>query len=128
MAEDDQINRFLAVNLLGRLGHQVEVAHNGQEAVETLKAGNFDLVLMDVRMPDMDGEEAVAAIRRGDAGEEKAKVPVVALTANALRGDRDHLLAAGMDDYLAKPLELAELDRVLAELLAKRDGIKAPLA
>ncbi|MFP5223901.1 MAG: PAS domain S-box protein [Acidobacteriota bacterium] len=120
VAEDDPVNQLLAVSLLKRLGHHVEVAHNGRQAVEVIKNGKFDLVLMDVCMPDMNGEEAVAAIRHGDAWEENARVPVVALTAYALRGDRERFLAAGMDDYLAKPIDFEELDRVLSYVMTGR--------
>ena len=122
LAEDDKVNRLLAVELLMRRGHHVEMAWNGLEALEKLKAGNFDLVLMDVRMPDMNGPEAVAAIRRGEAGLDKVGVTVVALTAYALKGDRERFLEQGMDDYLAKPIDTTELDRVLAEVMSMRDA------
>ncbi len=114
VAEDDSVNQLLAIRLLEQRGHQVTLAENGVDAIEKLKAGNFDLVLMDARMPEMNGEEAVAAIRSGMAGQDKAQIPVVALTANALKGDRERYLAAGMDDYLSKPIEIEALDRVLA--------------
>ena len=120
LAEDDLINQLMAVELLTQRGHQAEVAMNGRVAIEMLKAHDFDLVLMDVRMPDMDGLEAVRAIRQGAAGQGKARVPVVALTAYALKGDRERFLDAGMDDYISKPVDTQELDRVLAAVLAQR--------
>jgi CheY-like chemotaxis protein len=118
LAEDDMVSRLVTTKLIEQRGHLVEVALDGREALEKLRQGRFDLVLMDVRMPDMGGEAAVAAIRRGEAGRDKAGVRVAALTAYALKGDRERLLAAGMDDYLAKPLDTEELDRVLATAMA----------
>jgi len=114
LVEDDKMSRLLGEKLLKKQGHQVELAVNGREAIEKLKAGDFDLVLMDVRMPVMTGIEALAAIREGVAGEDKARIPVVALTAHALSGDRERFMDSGMDDYLSKPLDVKELNRVLA--------------
>ncbi|MBF0481414.1 MAG: PAS domain S-box protein [Desulfovibrionaceae bacterium] len=115
LAEDDEISRLLAVKLLQKQGHRVETAHNGRQAIEKLKAGNFNLVLMDVFMPDMDGIEAVRAIRRGEAGQDKTGVRIIALTAYALKGDRERCLAAGMDDYLSKPVKAEELYEMLRD-------------
>ena len=120
LAEDDMVSRLLGEELLKQRGHAVMLAEDGRQAIETLKTEDFDLVLMDVRMPDMTGTEAVAAIRSGEAGEGKAQIPVVALTAHALKGDRERFMAAGMDGYLAKPIDTQELDRVLAGFLDKR--------
>jgi PAS domain S-box-containing protein len=111
LAEDNVVNQKLVVRLLERRGHTVEVATNGHEVLEALENppdGKFDLVLMDVQMPDMDGLEATAAIR----GKEKttgAHLPIVAMTAYAMKGDRERCLAAGMDGYLSKPITLADL-------------------
>jgi signal transduction histidine kinase len=113
LAEDDKVSQFVSIELLKERGHEVAVAENGRQAIEMLKAGDFDLVLMDVRMPDLDGEAAVKAIRRGQAGADKIGVKVVALTALALQGDRERFLEAGMDDYLSKPIDMEDLDRVL---------------
>ena len=118
LAEDDMINRIYVTTLLKRLGHQVEDAGTGREALEKLRAGDFDLVLMDMRMPDMGGQEALLAIRQGVAGQDKARVKVVALTAFALKGDKERLLELGMDDYLSKPIDNEELNRVLAGIRA----------
>jgi two-component system CheB/CheR fusion protein len=120
LAEDDAVNRVFLIKLLKDRGHQVEVAENGREALEKLKAGFFDLVLMDERMPEMDGSETVRAIRQGDAGPDKAGVMVVALTAQALSGDRERFLDAGMDDYLTKPVDFDAFDRVLERAAATR--------
>jgi len=90
----------------------VVVVSNGREALEALERENFDLVLMDVQMPEMDGLQATAALRK-TAGDHANRQPIVALTANAMKGDSEKCLAAGMDGYLTKPLRAAELDAVL---------------
>ena len=115
LAEDNLVNQRLAIRLLEKQGHAVVVAHNGLEAVEALAKQGFDLVLMDVQMPVMDGMEATERIR---AAEERTgrRTPIIALTAHAMKGDRERCLAAGMDGYLAKPIQSAELTRVLAEV------------
>jgi CheY-like chemotaxis protein len=122
----------VAVEILNRAGFRCEVAINGQQAVERLGRETFDAVLMDCQMPVMDGITAAREIRRLE-GEGKlahrGRVPIVALTANAIEGDREHCLAAGMDEYVAKPLKAAKLVEVLRSLL--RDGQKTlgePLA
>ncbi|CAH2602622.1 Histidine kinase [Rhodovastum atsumiense] len=112
LAEDDPTNRLVITAMLQRLGHDAGVAENGARAVEAVRAGGFDLVLMDMMMPGMDGLAATRAIRalEGPA----AGIVVIALTANALPDDRQRCLAAGMDDFLAKPLRLAALRAMLA--------------
>jgi len=112
VAEDNAINRELAVQMLARLGLEAATVGNGHEAVSAAAAGGFDLVLMDVQMPGMDGLAAVGAIRALPGA--AAHVPVVAVTANAMIGDRERYLAAGFDDYLAKPLRLEQLSQVIA--------------
>ncbi len=114
LAEDNAINRILAVDFLRAKGHEVRSVENGREAVEALRQEAFDLVLMDARMPEMDGIEATRRIRSGESGD--PHVPIVALTAYALKGDRDRFIEAGMDDYISKPLDLDELDRALGRL------------
>jgi two-component system CheB/CheR fusion protein len=128
LVEDNQVNRILGIELLERRGHLVETAENGREALDRLRSGVFDLVLMDIRMPVMDGEEATRRIRAGEAGPDNAAVPVVALTAHALAGDRERFLATGMDDFLSKPLDLADLDRVLEQLEQESARTLAALA
>ena len=121
LVEDLPANQMLVVHVLNRRGHHVEVAQNGLQAVELAGQHPFDVVLMDLQMPDMDGFEATAAIR---ALPRAARIPIVALTAHALPADRDRCLAAGMDDYLAKPLDIRKLVEVVeanAELAAARD-------
>jgi len=107
LAEDGPVNQQVAVGLLEMLGHQVDVANNGREAVDAVQQRDYDVVLMDLEMPEMDGLEATAAIRR-EAGKNQ-HVPIVAMTAHAVGGFRDQCLAAGMDDFLTKPIRPAEL-------------------
>jgi CheY-like chemotaxis protein len=122
LAEDNLVNQRLAVRLLEKRGHRVVVASNGLEALAALKKETFELVFMDVQMPEMDGMEATAAIREEEkrSGEH---VPVVALTAHAMKGDREKCLAAGMDGYLTKPIRPQELDEVL-EVYVKNRGVR----
>ncbi len=112
LAEDSPVNQKVAVSLLERRGHEVIVVGNGREAVSTLVADRFDLVLMDVQMPEMDGFEATRAIRAREtmAG---GHTTIIAMTANAMKGDRERCLQAGMDDYIAKPIRAAELYRIV---------------
>jgi two-component system CheB/CheR fusion protein len=119
LAEDNKVNQLLAMELLRRKGHTVTLAENVREALDKLSAGSFDLVLMDELMPEMDGDEAAKRIRAGEAGD--PKIPIVALTAYALKGDREKLLDAGMDEYLSKPIDLEELDRILERLFTTND-------
>jgi two-component system, sensor histidine kinase and response regulator len=117
LAEDNAVNQKLACRMLEKLGAEVSVAETGQAAIEQLAAQPFDAVLMDCQMPSMDGYEATRRIRAGAAGASAAKVPIIALTAHALSGDRDRCLAAGMNEYLTKPIDMAALQSHLAALL-----------
>jgi len=119
LAEDNPVNQRLASRLLEKRGHFVVVAANGREALEALEKGSFDLVFMDVQMPVMDGFEATTAIRKKEAAS-GMHVPVVALTAHAMKGDREKCLAGGMDEYLTKPIRPQELDEILKSYLARR--------
>ncbi len=111
VAEDNAVNRQLALALLGRLGQQADVVENGREALEALEREPYDVVLMDVQMPELDGLEATRRIRDrfGPDGP-----TIIAMTANAMEGDREKCLAAGMDDYLSKPIRPDDLERALA--------------
>ncbi|HRQ81558.1 MAG TPA: response regulator [Azospirillaceae bacterium] len=118
LAEDNEVNQLVAVGMLNSLGYQSEVVPNGAEAVAAVERGGFDLVLMDVRMPVMDGLEATRRIRAlppplGD-------IPIVAVTANAMRGDEEACLGAGMNAYLAKPIRLTVLDAAVKHWLAHK--------
>jgi signal transduction histidine kinase/CheY-like chemotaxis protein len=121
LAEDNAVNQTLAVRLLEKRGYVVSVAGDGLAAVEALKNGQFDLVLMDIQMPGMDGFEATAAIR----AKEKlsgGRLPIVAMTAHAIKGDEEKCIAAGMDGYVSKPIRTAELFSVIERMLAARGG------
>lgn len=117
LVEDNLINQKVAYRMLEKNGHSVVTANNGKEALQVLADQEFDAVLMDVQMPEMDGLEATAAIRAGEEGTDR-HVPILALTAHALIGDRERCLSAGMDGYLAKPIQTAQLLQALAEVLA----------
>jgi PAS domain S-box-containing protein len=117
LAEDSLVNQKLAMALLTRMGHTVRIANNGREAVELSRSEPFDVVFMDVQMPEMDGFEAAAAIRAREQGTGR-HLPIVALTAHAMKGDREHCLEAGMDDYLSKPVRAAEIAATLARCTA----------
>ncbi|MCA9734377.1 response regulator [candidate division KSB1 bacterium] len=116
LAEDNIINQKVAFKLLDRLGHQVHCVDNGIKAVAAIEQHYFDLVLMDCQMPEMDGYEATRNIRKQ---EKKSHLPIIALTANAMKGDREKCLAAGMDDYISKPIKPVELDNLIRHWCGK---------
>jgi signal transduction histidine kinase/DNA-binding response OmpR family regulator len=118
LVEDNQVNQLVAREMLAGLGCEVEVADNGREALERLRSRSFDAVLMDCQMPEMDGYEATRELRRTELST-ATHVPVIALTAHALAGDRDRCIAAGMDDYLPKPFRREQLARALARFLGR---------
>jgi PAS domain S-box-containing protein len=119
LAEDDEMSLMSGKQLLERTGYIVGTARDGREAMQVLAAQHFDLVLMDIQMPVMDGLEALTRIRRGEAGAANTAVPVIALTAYAMIGDREKLLEAGMDGYVAKPVTIRDLHAVIDSVLAK---------
>ncbi len=118
LAEDTPANQKVVVWILSKRGHTVEVAENGHQALEMLQQKDFDLVLMDVQMPVMDGFEATAAIRTRERQGDK-RLPIVAMTAHALKGDQERCLEAGMDAYIAKPMDRRELVAVVERLAGK---------
>ena len=125
LAEDSYPNQVLAAGLLRKRGHTITVANNGEEAIEALKTNPFDLVLMDVQMPVMDGLEATRTIRRLEARDalnpqSRSPIPIVAMTAHAMKGDRERCLESGMNGYLSKPIRTTELDDILSDLFAAK--------
>jgi CheY-like chemotaxis protein len=113
VAEDNLVNQRLVLRLLEKRGHAVTLAANGLEALSALERHTFDLLLLDLQMPELDGLATAAAVREQERTHGGARLPIVALTAHAMRGDRERCLAAGMDGYLAKPLKPAELEALL---------------
>src|SRR5205814_4841143 len=111
LVEDNTVNQKLALRLLERMGYRADVAGNGLEALEALQRQNYDVILMDVQMPEMDGLEASRAIHESWPAEQRPRI--VAMTANAMQGDRAECLAAGMDDYLTKPIQVKALQEAL---------------
>jgi two-component system, sensor histidine kinase and response regulator len=114
------------VRLLEKRGHRVTVAGNGRQALEALAKESFDLVFMDVQMPEMDGMEATQAIREKERNSGLHQL-IIALTAHAMKGDREKCLAAGMDGYLTKPIRPQQLDEVLANYVARAAGAVEPV-
>jgi two-component system sensor histidine kinase/response regulator len=115
LAEDNIVNQKVATRLLEKRGHRVEVAATGREALDRFRRGGFDLILMDVQMPEMDGLEATIAIRQLETGS-RGHVPIIALTAHAIKKDQDRCLSAGMDGYLTKPIRAADLFREIERI------------
>ena len=119
VVEDNSVNQMVVLAILKRLGYQANAVANGKEAIATLTTMPYDLVLMDCQMPEMDGFEATRIIRRPDSPVLNHTIPIVALTANALKSDHDQCLAAGMDDFLTKPIQAKVLAEVLSQRLAQ---------
>lgn len=118
LVEDNEINQMVAEELLKDMGIVVEIASDGQQAVEKVSPGAYDAVLMDIQMPGMDGYQATMQIRR-DPGCSSGKLPIIAMTAHALTGEREKALQAGLDDYLTKPIDLAELRKMMVRWLGE---------
>ena len=122
LAEDNEMNALLARKLLSRLGHDITVVGNGAEALTALRSDCFDLVLMDVEMPEMNGFDATIRIRRGEAGEENRFIPVIAMTAHALTEFRDQAESVGMNDFVTKPFDFTELNTTIDRISRENDG------
>ncbi len=131
LVEDNPVNQTVAVKMLEKMGHTLTVASNGQEGLDMFDKEKFDLILMDVQMPVMGGLEATQAIRAKEArrtwaaGGQWRSTPIVAMTAHAMQGDRDRCLAAGMDDYIAKPIKPAELRAVIERIIGDMGAVEA---
>jgi two-component system sensor histidine kinase/response regulator len=123
LAEDSVPNQKLAIGLLSKWGYSTTVAINGQEAVDrALGDGKFDLILMDVQMPELDGFEATNRIRRAEEAQCRRRTPIIAMTAHAMKGDRERCLEAGMDGYISKPVRAPELARTIAEFASREQA------
>lgn len=118
LAEDSLVNQKVAIGLLGRRGHRVHIANNGREAVQATKHERFDLLLMDIQMPEMDGLEATRTIRTRERSS-REHLPIIAMTAHAMKSDREACLKAGMDGYVAKPIRVTQLFQTIASVLQK---------
>jgi signal transduction histidine kinase/ActR/RegA family two-component response regulator len=124
LAEDDAVNQLLVVRVLENAGHRVSVAGDGAQALAAVRRERFDLVLMDVQMPVLDGLEATAALREEERASGGARTPVIAMTASTMQGDRDRCLAAGMDDYISKPIDIEQF-RAMVERVKTRSAAGA---
>lgn len=122
MAEDNAINALVQTTVLEQADHTVVLASNGQEALETLCNSDFDLVLMDLEMPILDGFETTIAIRAGQCGEQKKDIPIIAVTAHVLSDVEEHCWKAGMDGFVKKPIDVRELQTSLERILQSRKG------
>jgi two-component system, sensor histidine kinase and response regulator len=117
LVEDNRVNQAVATQFLTKRGHEVVVAGNGRAALEALENQTLDLVLMDVQMPEMDGLQATAAIRQGEL-KSGNHIPIIAMTAHAMSGDKERCLGAGMDGYVSKPLRVEDLFSTIEEVLS----------
>ena len=114
VAEDNPINQKVVIALLCSMGHSVDVVENGLQAIRAVCSQPYDVVLMDINMPEMDGVTATKCIRELDG--ERARIPIIAVTANAMKGDREKFINSGMDDYVPKPIDKMELYQAIASL------------
>jgi CheY-like chemotaxis protein len=118
LAEDNPVNQRVAMTMLSKMGHRVTLATNGLQALEHWRRSDFDLIFMDVQMPEMNGLQATEQIRREEAG--LAHVSIVAMTASAMSEDRDRCLAAGMDDFISKPVSYSAIEQMIAATSSQR--------
>jgi two-component system, sensor histidine kinase and response regulator len=125
VAEDNQVNQLVATRIFEKLGHRVTVVNNGREALSAVQSSKFDLIAMDVQMPEMDGLNATMAIRAWESAT-GAHIPIIAMTAHAMRGDRERCLAAGMDGYTSKPIRVRELEQAIGLLIRPENSARMP--
>lgn len=122
VAEDNEVNQKVIRFILGKFGHLLEFANDGLEAMRKLESERYDIILMDCQMPNLDGLQTTVRIRANEAASRNARVPIVALTANAMVGDREKCLAAGMDDFLAKPFKPEEIRNKIQQWAARGEN------
>jgi CheY-like chemotaxis protein len=127
LVEDTPINQTLETILLQRMGYEVSIANNGIEAIEAFSTREFDLILMDIHMPEMGGVEAAEIIRTLEKNQQLQRTPIIAVTANALKGDKERYLAAGMDGYVSKPIAVDALRHEIKGLLSEEPPENWPL-
>jgi two-component system, sensor histidine kinase and response regulator len=120
LAEDNLVNQKVAIGMLGKMGHRITLATNGLEALEQWRQGDFDLILMDVQMAEMNGLQATIQIRQEEAAGDH--VPIVAMTASAMTEERDRCLAAGMDDFISKPVSHEAIEQMITATLSHRNS------
>jgi CheY-like chemotaxis protein len=116
LAEDNPVNQKIALRQLKKLGYDADLANNGVEVIDAVRRGGYRAILMDCQMPEMDGYEATRQLRTLGS-----KLPIIAMTANAMQGDREACLAAGMDDYISKPVRVVELEAALARAVSPKE-------
>ena len=116
VVEDDPTNQMVVELMLQQMGHMVTLSGDGAQALEVWESGDFDVILMDWRMPGMDGLQTTEKLRQRESELKRSRIPIIAVTANALSGDREKCLAAGMDDMLPKPIDMQALQRLLEEI------------
>lgn len=121
VVEDEKINAMVIMAMLQNLGHAATLASNGREAINLLRTRNYDCILMDIQMPELDGIET-ARIIRANSGNDRPRIPIIAVTAHAMKGDRENFLSAGMDDYLTKPVDAGVLSKILNTILSSKKG------
>ena len=119
LVEDNKVNQLVGSKVLASLGYAYDIANNGREAVNAFQTSSYDAVLMDCQMPEMDGYQATGAIRRLEDVNETQRTPIIAMTAAAMEGDREACLAAGMDDFITKPVRLEIVSAVLKRWVAQ---------
>ena len=122
VVEDNLVNQKLIVRILGKKGYLVDTANDGNEAVEKMSHNNYDLVLMDIQMPKMDGIEATELIRKKEKEKNVKKTPIIALTAHAMKGDKERFLKAGMNSYISKPIKQNQLMETIEKLFYENQG------